>query len=213
MSHRMVSILQSALTLGFLPAPGRFACFAALGVLAGLGLAVGKSARVTSYLSDDPESCVNCHVMRPQYASWQRSSHAGVATCNDCHVPHETPFHAYAFKARDGIYHSTIFTLGLEPQVMHMSKAAIPVVEGNCRRCHDRAVDEVCLRRHQPGDLRCWDCHRDVPHGRMRSLASVPEVMSPGLPSVLKMQKPLIGGRRPRATADERQPGAEKENQ
>ncbi len=190
--------LYRLMTLDFMPAPWRIMCFLALGVLAGLGLAVGKVSRATSYLSDDPEGCVNCHVMQPQYASWQRSSHAGVATCNDCHVPHETVFDAYAFKARDGIYHSTIFTLGLEPQVIEMSSAAIPVVESNCRRCHAQTIEDVSVHAHESGERRCWDCHREVPHGRVRSLSSVPRVVMPELPSVLEPQVPTIGGRKPR---------------
>ncbi|MBN2218616.1 MAG: cytochrome c nitrite reductase small subunit [Pirellulales bacterium] len=198
MFSRAISALYGLLILGFVPFPLRMMCFLALGVLAGLGLAIGKVSRVTSYLSDDPEGCVNCHVMQPHYASWQRSSHANVATCNDCHVPHETFFHAYAFKARDGIYHSTIFTLGLEPQVIEISSGAIPVVENNCRRCHEQTIEDVDVHGFDVDGVRCWDCHREVPHGRVRSLSSAPRVMGPELPSVLEPQKPHIGGRFPR---------------
>ena len=35
------------------------------------------------------EACANCHVMREQFEGWQRSSHRGVAVCNDCHAPHD----------------------------------------------------------------------------------------------------------------------------
>jgi len=168
-----------------------------LGVLVGLALAVGKVSRATSYLGDDPATCVNCHVMNSVYTSWQHSSHARVTTCNDCHLPHDSIINAYAFKARDGIYHSAIFTLHLEPQVIRLSQAAIPVVEENCRRCHSHVIEEVSLKEHAKGDLRCWDCHREVPHGRTRSLSSSPGVMQPELPSVLERQRPTIGGRAP----------------
>lgn len=198
MFRRALSGLYFLATLQFLSKPWRIACFAALGVLAGLALTVGKVSRATSYLSDAPETCVNCHVMRPHYASWQRSSHANVATCNDCHVPHQTPFHAYAFKARDGLYHSAIFTARLEPQVIRLSSGAIPVVEENCRRCHERTIGEVSICTHERGDLRCWDCHREVPHGRARSLSATPRVIVPELPSVLESHAPRIGGREPR---------------
>lgn len=190
--------LYNLLVLRFIPSPWRMMCFVALGVFAGLALTVGKVSRATSYLSDDPEGCVNCHVMRSAYASWQRSSHAKVTTCNDCHVPHQSVAQAYAFKARDGLYHSTIFTLGLEPQVIELSSGAIPVVEDNCRRCHEQTIEEVGAHAHELGDLRCWDCHREVPHGRVRSLSSAAQVMTPELPSVLEPQLPRIGGRRPR---------------
>ena len=198
MFHRALASLYTIATLQFLPNPWRIVCFAALGVAAGLALTVGKVSRATSYLSDAPETCVNCHVMRPSYASWQRSSHAGVATCNDCHVPQQTPFHAYAFKARDGLYHAAVFTARLEPQVIRLSSGAIPVVEQNCRRCHERTISDVSLCKYQEGDLRCWDCHREVPHGRARSLSATPREIVPELPPVLERQTPRIGGREPR---------------
>jgi len=198
MFRRALSALTSLLTLRFVPRPWWILCFAALGILAGLALALGKVSRATSYLSDDPEACVNCHVMRPHYASWQRSSHARVATCNDCHVPHQTPLHAYAFKARDGLYHSSIFTLRLEPQVIHISSGAVPVVQNNCRRCHQPTIATVSACCGGDGDRLCWDCHREVPHGRARSLSASPTVMSPELPDVFHPQQPRIGGRDPR---------------
>lgn len=167
------------------------------GAAAGLGLAVVHVARATSYLSDSPETCVNCHVMRTEYASWRHSSHAGVATCNDCHVPHDNWIHAYAFKARDGMYHASIFTLRLEPQVIHMSSAAVPVVEANCRRCHADVVCDVSLRDSETAGVRCWHCHRNVPHGTARGLSSASDALNPELSGISTMEPPKIGGRRP----------------
>ena len=177
-------------------------CFLILGVALGLGLVVAHVSRATSYLSDHPETCVNCHVMRPHYASWRRSSHARVASCNDCHVPHHHVFGAYAFKARDGLYHSSIFTARLEPQVIRLSHGAVPVVEGNCRRCHWKTIEEVVDHPYGEGERLCWDCHREVPHGRARSLSSTPEVMSPELPPLLERSEPEIGGRNPTLEGD-----------
>src|SRR6516165_6995974 len=62
-----------------------------------------------SYLSNDPKACVDCHIMREQYDGWQKASHHAVATCNDCHVPHET-VPKYWVKAEDGFWHSKGFT-------------------------------------------------------------------------------------------------------
>lgn len=189
-------------TLSFLGARWRLATFGALGLLAGLGATTAHVSRATSYLSTDPEACANCHVMNTSYATWQRSSHANVATCVDCHLPHTTLAAKYARKARDGGYHSYVFTFRLEPQVIQMSESAVPIVEANCRRCHDDVIDNVHLREWQPGDNRCWDCHREVPHGRTRSLSVAPRVMAPALPDVLDLDaKPQIGGRDPRAHA------------
>ncbi len=178
--------------------------WAMLGLLAGLGLTVARISRAASYLSDDPETCMNCHVMAPQYATWQHGSHANVATCNDCHVPHTSFASHYAFKARDGLRHSAIFTFRLEPQVIQLSAAAVPVVESNCRRCHARVIADVHVAEPDSAGPRCWDCHRDTPHGRGRSLSATPSVMRPQLPAV-DLEDPgiRIGGRPRNRTAKE----------
>jgi cytochrome c nitrite reductase small subunit len=145
--------------------------------LAGLVLHVG---RATSYLSDDPRTCVNCHVMAPQYATWFHSRHREVATCNDCHVPHDNVIRHYAFKASDGMRHSFMFTFRLEPQVIRIHAAGQRVVQENCVRCHAGSVHMTRLSEVRGDDtsgregMRCWACHRETPHGRVRSLAAVP---------------------------------------
>ncbi|HLA83880.1 MAG TPA: cytochrome c nitrite reductase small subunit [Thermoguttaceae bacterium] len=190
---RTVSI---ALSLAFVPRAWRPFGFLALGAAAGAALFVGYVSRAHSYLGNSPETCVNCHIMAPQYATWQHSSHAECATCNDCHVPHDSFVSQYAYKARDGLWHATVFTMHWEPQVIRLSKKAVPVVQGNCRRCHERTVEGVCQAT-EPGDLRCWDCHRDVPHGSVRSLSATPDVFRPRLRGIEKAtDAPLVGGRR-----------------
>ena len=167
-----------------------------LGAMAGMGFFVLHISRASSYLSDAPETCMNCHVMTTEYVTWQHSSHARVATCNDCHVPHTSLAAHWAFKAKDGLWHSTVFTMRWEPQAIRLSKGAIPVVEDNCRRCHAQVIENVSLTDHQPHDLRCWDCHREVPHGTVRSLSATPGVFQPRLPRVQEpLQKPTLGGR------------------
>ena len=171
-------------------------CFLMLGVAAGLGAFVFHISRAGSYLSDSPETCMNCHVMATEYTSWQHSSHARVATCHDCHVPHTSLAAEYGFAAKDGLWHSTVFTMRWEPQAIRLSAGAIPVVENNCRRCHAQLIADVAPAVHQPGDLRCWDCHREVPHGSVRSLSTAPGVFQPRLPPVPEpIQQPTIGGR------------------
>jgi cytochrome c nitrite reductase small subunit len=140
---------------------------------------------------------MNCHVMTAEYISWRHSSHARVATCDDCHVPHTSLTAKYAFKARDGLWHSTVFTMRWEPQAIRISQKAIPVVEDNCRRCHAELISDVAIAAHQYKDLRCWDCHRETPHGTVRSLSSAPDVFRPRLPEITDpLQEPTVGGRR-----------------
>jgi len=162
------------------------------GVLSGMLLLIFYVGNATSYLSDKPETCVNCHVMFPQYSSWQHSSHSRVATCNDCHVPHDNLISKYMFKASDGLRHSAMFTLRLEPQVIHIKDAGREVVEENCERCHDHLLGYY----HSTGsgrenedneeeEVMCWSCHREVPHGKVSSLSSFPNARVPKLSPVL----------------------------
>lgn len=145
----------------------------------GLGFYVLRLSNATSYLSDDPKACINCHLMTPQYITWNHSSHREVAHCNDCHVPQDNMFSKYFFKAKDGLYHSTIFTLRAEPQVINALEHSSEVIQNNCIRCHeDRVVDDKLVASvtdhavHRT-DRTCWECHREVPHGRVKSLSSV----------------------------------------
>lgn len=189
-------LLGNIATLRFVAPSLRMPCFIMLGAMAGMGFFVLHISRASSYLSDAPETCMNCHVMTTEYVTWQHSSHARVATCNDCHVPHTSLAAHWAFKAKDGLWHSTVFTMRWEPQAIRLSKGAIPVVEDNCRRCHAQVIENVSLTDHQPHDLRCWDCHREVPHGTVRSLSATPGVFQPRLPRVQEpLQKPTLGGR------------------
>jgi cytochrome c nitrite reductase small subunit len=200
-------LLTILLALRFLAPAWRWPCFMALGIVAGMGFFVFHVSRASSYLSDEPETCMNCHVMTTQYLTWQHSSHARVATCNDCHVPHDNVAHKFAFKAEDGLWHSTVFTMRWEPQVIRLSARAKPVVQANCKRCHGRVVEEVAASAHgADGDRPCWDCHRETPHGTVRSLSAAPTVFQPRLPGVTQInQQPAVGGRPPRPEA---QPGS-----
>ena len=63
----------------------KLAAIIAGGVLCGLGSYTLYASRAWTYLSDDPATCVNCHIMGPYYATWNHSSHSRNATCNDCH--------------------------------------------------------------------------------------------------------------------------------
>lgn len=177
----------------------------ALGCVAGLGAVTIHLSRAPSYLSDDPLTCLNCHVMGSVYLTWQHSSHANVATCNDCHVPHDNLLSTYAFKAQDGLRHSSVFTARTEPQVLQLSKGAVPVVQANCVRCHSGFTGEIAGTAHPSIAGRvCWDCHRETPHGVGRSLSATPDELRPRLPGVLDDPRRLTIGGRPVAP----EPGA-----
>jgi len=156
-----------------------------LAILVGLFIYAFYVSNAVSYLSDAPETCINCHVMRSEYATWQHSSHREVAVCNDCHVPQDNIFSKYFFKAKDGLRHATIFTLRTEPQVIKMHEDGIRVVQANCQACHAAVNNEVGLAEYSLQDVHCdeeklcWSCHREVPHGRIRGLSTTPNALVP----------------------------------
>jgi cytochrome c nitrite reductase small subunit len=170
-----------------------------MGIFVGIGLLILRASNAHSYLSDDPKTCINCHVMYTQYASWTHSSHREVANCNDCHVPHDNVFRKYMFKAMDGMRHATIFTARTEPQVIKIKQAGANVVQENCIRCHYELVSmvrsiQVTADNHDEGEgARCWDCHRETPHGSVNSLSAAPFTIIPRMQSVMPawMEKSL----------------------
>jgi cytochrome c nitrite reductase small subunit len=170
---RMVVLLRG------LPKKWQVAIYIFAGCAGGLALFVARISNAASYLSDLPGTCINCHVMTDAYASWQRGSHGRAAVCNDCHVPHINSVAKYAFKASDGLKHSYVFTLRLEPQVLDLSKGAKPVVQDNCVRCHSQAMEMVQLS--DSSQRKCWDCHNNI-HGSVQGLSSSPVQLRPDLP-------------------------------
>lgn len=121
-----------------------------------------------SYLSNDPEACVNCHIMRPQYAGWQSASHHAFATCNDCHVPQD-PIGKYLTKVDHGYRHSKGFTLQDFHEPIRITPGSLRVVEANCVRCHSGMVSEIVHAAAVTGgsttETGCVRCHAGVGHG------------------------------------------------
>jgi cytochrome c nitrite reductase small subunit len=138
-----------------------------LGVLAGTGSFTFKYAEGLSYLSADPRACVNCHIMTPQYDSWQKSSHHGVANCVDCHLPHSF-IPKYIAKAENGYHHSLAFTMqNFHEPIMIKSKNS-RILQHNCVKCHADMVDEMFKRDiTNPDAVSCIHCHSTVGHGEL----------------------------------------------
>jgi cytochrome c nitrite reductase small subunit len=139
-----------------------------LGLFAGVGSYTFYYARGLSYLSNDPRACVNCHIMREQFDGWQKSPHHAVATCNDCHTPHDL-VGKYLTKAENGYWHSKGFTLlDFHEPIMIKSRNSV-VLQANCVECHRQIVSGINTHPGQPREmLDCVHCHRDVGHGPVR---------------------------------------------
>jgi cytochrome c nitrite reductase small subunit len=163
------------------PLPLRWVVFSAVlvGVFAGLAGFTFNYAAGLSYLSDNPATCANCHIMNDQLDSWRKGPHHAVATCNDCHVPPQFPA-KYLAKARNGYHHSVGFTFQSptpdEPgaqrvfdEPIRIKAANSQLLQDNCLRCHGALVHEVVRGSTWADDaIRCVHCHRAVGHGARR---------------------------------------------
>ena len=146
------------------------------GIFIGLSSYTFTYAEGTSYLSNDPAACVNCHIMREQFDGWQKAAHHAVATCNDCHLPHDF-VGKYVAKAEHGWRHSKAFTLDNFHEPIRITPEDHLLVRDNCVRCHEAFVHDVA----QPGfgglptlgaagteTIDCIRCHARVGHGPTR---------------------------------------------
>jgi cytochrome c nitrite reductase small subunit len=135
-----------------------------LAVPVGSALYTFSYAEGASYLSADPNACANCHIMRETFDDWNRGEHAHVATCNDCHVPHNF-VGKWLTKAENGWNHSLAMTLGSVPSNITARAASRQVAIDNCMHCHAPLLGDT-----QHGgsggaeELDCLNCHRSIGH-------------------------------------------------
>lgn len=139
---------------------------AALGVALGIGGMTFRYAEGLSYLSSDPRACANCHIMEPQFDSWQKASHHTAAVCVDCHLPH-AGVEKWLAKARNGWNHSSAFTLQNFPEPILITPPNAQILQENCLRCHDALVHDIAAASGPP---RCVACHVSVGHGEQVGL-------------------------------------------
>ncbi|MDK2972887.1 MAG: cytochrome c nitrite reductase small subunit [Candidatus Sumerlaeota bacterium] len=143
-----------------------------IGVAGGLGLYTFHYAEGASYLSNDPAACMNCHVMREQFEGWTKSSHHAVATCNDCHTPHDF-VGKWLTKGLNGYHHSLAFTTGDFHEPIQITERNARITENACRHCHGDIVEAIDQPWHVSADdgdgdewksLNCVRCHESVGH-------------------------------------------------
>jgi len=156
-----------------------------IGMSLGLGLFTFGYARGYSYMTNDPAACANCHIMAEHYAAWMKGSHRAVATCNDCHTPHNI-VGKYAVKAKNGFWHSFYFTVGGFPDPLRATEGNRKVTQDACRYCHTQITDAIdhgvgSVSQQAPGanegsppvrisaaqadePIDCVRCHRYVGH-------------------------------------------------
>jgi cytochrome c nitrite reductase small subunit len=141
---------------------------ALVGFVVGIGFFTFVYAEGFSYFSTDPVACVNCHVMRDEYDSWQKASHHGVAKCVDCHLPHEG-IEKWIAKAENGFWHSKGFTfMDFHDPIMIKPKNS-QILQDNCLTCHQDMVHALVAGATTDKDaVNCVHCHISVGHGPTR---------------------------------------------
>jgi cytochrome c nitrite reductase small subunit len=146
--------------------PGSLAGIA-IGVAAGIAAGVGSYtflyAKGSSYLTNDPAACANCHIMSEQFAGWVKSSHRAVAVCNDCHAPHDLAG-KYLTKAENGFRHSLAFTTGRFPEPIRITPRDREITEAACRHCHEDMVVAIDGPHGLVEPASCIRCHASVGH-------------------------------------------------
>ena len=140
------------------------------GLLAGLGIFTFSYAQGFSYLGSDPKTCQNCHIMRQQFDSWEKSSHHKVAACVDCHLPHAF-IRKYLAKGENGYHHSRAFTFQDFHEPIMIKQRNSEILQENCVRCHEGLVSEMGAGIGIGKEaVRCVHCHQSVGHGEPAGL-------------------------------------------
>ena len=135
-----------------------------VGILGGVGTYTFVYAEGGSYLSNDATACANCHIMQSHFDAWIKSTHKAVATCNDCHAPHDSLIGKLWVKGINGFNHSLAFTTGRFDEPIRITDANRAVTEGACRHCHQQIVHAIDASPKPEDALSCIRCHREVGH-------------------------------------------------
>jgi cytochrome c nitrite reductase small subunit len=117
--------------------------------------------------SESPDFCSQCHVMGAQYEAW---SHMGAhmrKLCVDCHLPHGNLVIHYIWKSIDGLKDVVFFYSGSVPERIKLTAHGKKVLQANCIRCHESAVEFIDHER------KCWECHRGLIHTRSGSMETI----------------------------------------
>jgi cytochrome c nitrite reductase small subunit len=103
-----------------------------------------------------------------------------------------------------------MFTFRMEPQVIRMHEPGQKVVQENCIRCHSDLLERTTAATGMPHGMgrQCWECHREIPHGRVNSLASAPHARVP-IPDPVRMPEWMLGDKPPLITPTYPQPKAQ----
>lgn len=131
----------------------------------GTSVATFVYAEGFSYLSANPQACVNCHIMQSHFDAWKNSTHRAVAACNDCHTSGSI-ISKYSQKALNGFLHSWAFTTGDFHEPLQIKDFNKKIAMNNCLKCHSNMIEASRFQHAGFGNTNCLSCHQGVGHKR-----------------------------------------------
>ena len=117
--------------------------------------------------SESPGFCSSCHVMESEFESWAHEGAHRRKLCVDCHLPNDNTVIHYVWKSIDGLKDVLFFYSGRVPEQIKLTSHGAEVLQANCIRCHQAAVEFVNR------DRKCWECHRRIMHKRSGSIETL----------------------------------------
>ncbi|HWI54873.1 MAG TPA: cytochrome c3 family protein [Desulfobacteria bacterium] len=122
---------------------------------------------VPSLGSGESDYCARCHAMKPEYLTWQQSSHSQFK-CSVCHRESG----AANFIKYQGRLVKEIFYYRSE--TIPVKQVSSPVSSSACLKCHSEnrkyspSSDTVIPHsKHQKKGIECTTCHAGIAHGRI----------------------------------------------
>ena len=140
-------------------------------IFSGILIVLVLSAIGVTWGTSLPKFCATCHIMKPEFATWQASDHSQV-DCTTCHVD---PGLISALK------HKVVATKELYLYVTKKYQLPIQMTEeipdSRCLQCHSlkRKVSpsypdlNIPHQRHHNKGITCVTCHKGVAHGQLAS--------------------------------------------
>lgn len=116
--------------------------------------------------SETAEFCASCHIHEAHYEAWFHQGAHRRQACVACHLPNDNVAVHYTWKSIDGMKDLFLFHSGQVPDDIRISEHGRRVVQRNCVRCHEAAVEMIDQERN------CFDCHRRLVHKRSGAFQS-----------------------------------------
>lgn len=126
----------------FLVSTPSAAAVVALAFVGGALAGIGPRDRVYDYMWRDPSFCDDCHVHDYANQAYDRSIHAGMTTCHDCHL---VPISHYPRNL-----YVTVFDPPQGPEDIHPPEVETVI----CTRCHSKEADDEPLTGPMSEELR-----------------------------------------------------------